>query len=114
MQASKYRHRVAFEQRAVTSDGHGNIEGDFAPEFQVSARIRPRLGGESVIAARLQGTSVVNVFVRYSQQTAQVTTEWRARNVKTGEIYNIKSIIEDDEGKHRELEMLCEVGHDNG
>lgn len=113
-QAGKYRHLLAFEARAEVDDGHGNVEGEFAEQFRVKARIRPRLGGEDVVAGRLQGVNLANILVRYSAQTAAVTTAWRARQLETGAIYNIRSIVDPDEGKKRELEMLGELGRDNG
>jgi SPP1 family predicted phage head-tail adaptor len=115
MQAGDLRDRVGFYQRAATSDGYGNSEGEFpdAPEFTVAANIKPRLGGESVLASRLQGTHLANITVRVSAQTRQVTEAWRVKNERTGEVYNIRSIIDPEQATHRQgrvLEMLCEKG----
>lgn len=109
MPAGKLRERVTFSQRAVTSDGYGNASGDWADEFTVSARIRPRLGGEEVMASRLQGRNLATITVRYSTDTAEITTDWRAVDARTGDIWNIRSIENPDERK-RYLDLLCEKG----
>lgn len=115
MQASDLRDRVGFYRRIEVDDGYGNTEAGFPadPEFIVSANIKPRLGGEQVLAARLQGTHLANITVRYSDASASVTTDWRARDEHTGEVYNIRSIIDPAQDKSRRkmfIEMLCEKG----
>lgn len=115
MRADDLRDRVGFYQRVNASDGYGNSEGEFPAEqeFTVAANIKPRLGGEGVLAGRLQGTHLSNVTVRVSAQTRQVTEAWRVKDERTGEVYNIRSIIDPEQQSHRRgrfLEMLCEKG----
>lgn len=115
MRAADLRDRVGFYQRAMISDGYGNSVGDFPddPEFTCAANIKPRLGGESVLAARLQGTHLANITVRSSYQTRQVKTDWMLKNERTGEIYNIRSIIDPEQATSKRgmfLELLCEEG----
>lgn len=115
MHAVELRASVGFYKRAVISDGYGNSQGDFAtePEFTCAANIKPRLGGEAVLAGRLEGKNLVNITVRQSSDTSAVTTDWRAKNERSGELYNIRSIIDPDENtaQHgRFWEMLCEKG----
>lgn len=111
MTAGRLREQVGFYQRAMTSDGYGNIEGAFpdTPEFTVAGEIKPRLGGEQVLQARLAGTHLVNILVRWSAQTALVETDWIAKNERTGETYNIRSIVNPDM-RRRYIEMLAEKG----
>lgn len=111
MQAGNLRERVGFYRRAMASDGYGNSEGAFPaePEFSVAANIKPRLGGEQVLQSRLQGVNLVNITVRWSSETAQVEPDWIVKNERTGEVYNIRSIINPDE-RRRFIEMLCERG----
>lgn len=109
MSAGELRELLAFEQRAITSDGYGNVEGAFAEEFQVAARVRPRMGGEEVMAARLAGRQLFTITVRYSSDTTQITTGWRARNVRSGIYYNIRTAVNVDE-RTRYIEMLAEEG----
>ena len=111
-QAAELDARVAFHRRATIDDGYGNVEGGFDPNPAfpaVAAQIRPKLGGEEVFAARLGGRNPVNIIVRKSNNTEQVTTDWAAKNTRSGEVYNIRSVIDPD-GENRWLEMLCEQG----
>jgi head-tail adaptor len=108
--AGKLRARVAFEKRAEVDDGLGNTEGDFVEQFVVSAAIVPKLGGETVVASRLAGHNLVNVTIRQSLDARQIRPEWRGRNVRTGELLNIRSIIDPDGDKGQWLELLCEIG----
>lgn len=72
------RHRVSFEKRAVVDDGYGNpVSGDWTEQFSVRAAFRPGGLSEAVVAARLEGNQVLNVYVRTSTQTRQITSEWR-------------------------------------
>lgn len=116
MQAGDLRARVGFYVRPLQSDGYGNTEAsEFPadPEFAVAANVKPKLGGENVLAGRLTGTNLVNITVRQSIQTALVTTEWRCKDERTGVIYNIRSKIDPYEGDAdhgKWWEMLCEKG----
>lgn len=114
--AGELRERVGFYRRLAADDGMGNVSGEFAatPEFPpVAAKIVPRLGGESVLAGRLQGTNFVNITVRASSDTRAVDTAWLARDERAGLDYNIRSIVDPHQGtgdRGRFLEMLCEQG----
>ena len=115
MQAGDLRARVGFYRREVQSDGYGNNQASYgaSAEFTVAANIKPRLGGEQVLAGRLTGQNLVNITVRKSADTSSVTDDWRAKDERTGTIYNIRSIIdpEQETSQHgRWLEMLCEEG----
>ena len=110
MSASELRERLTFAQRALQSDGFGNngAVGDFADEFTVAARVAPRLGGEEVFAARLTGRNPAMITVRYSSDTAKITTDWRATNARSGEVWNIRSAIATERKDF--IEMLAEKG----
>lgn len=116
MQAGDLRSRVGFYPQVIADDGFGNETSGpaDAPGFDpVRANIQPRLGGESVLAGRLTGTNLVNITVRQSSLTRTVTTAWQAKDERSSVIYNIRSIIDPDEGKTGAgtwLEMLCEKG----
>jgi head-tail adaptor len=107
------RQKVSFSQRALTSDGYGNQSGDWEAQFEVAARVWPRLGGETVMAARLGGQQPVTIRVRQSSQTRLIRTDWKAVNVRTGVEYNLRSIVDPDEhttGHGRWLDILAETG----
>jgi SPP1 family predicted phage head-tail adaptor len=109
MPSGELRERLTFSRRAVTSDGYGNTEGDWEEQFTVWGRVRPRLGGEEVMAARLSGRSVATITLRYSEQTALIDSDWRAVNANSGEVWNIRSAINPDE-RRRYIELLAEKG----
>lgn len=113
MSAGELRQRVTFSQRAVISDGYGNEEGEFQDQFTVHARIQPRLGGETVIAARLQGVQPVTIRVRQSTDTRQIDATWRVENAVTHVKYNIRTVVDPEEhtsdhGKW--IDILAEAG----
>lgn len=109
--AGDLKFRVGFYKRTTQDDGMGNTEAGFSPtkEFEVAAAIEPKLGGEGVLSARLESRNIVNITVRRSITTMQITPDWCAKDERSGDIYNIRSIIDPD-GKNAFLEMLCEKG----
>lgn len=108
--AGELRERIAFEQREFQSDGYGNQQsGTWTEEFRCAARITPSRGAETIQAARLAGKNPVVITVRASSQTSQVRTEWRARDTRSGVIYNIRSIVNPDEEKIF-YDMECDSG----
>lgn len=107
--AGDLRWRVAFERRVVVVDDYGNERGDFAEQFVVWANIKARLGGEAVVAARLEGKQPVTITVRQSPQTRTITEDWRARDVRADKVYAIRSIADPDGGRQW-LEILTQTG----
>jgi SPP1 family predicted phage head-tail adaptor len=112
MQAGDLRERIGFYQRVDSDDGAGNVQAGYAekPFFQAHANVRPKLGGEGIQAGRLAGSNFVNITVRRSANALLVTTDWRAKDERTGAIYNIRSGPIDPDQKRRWLELLCEEG----
>jgi SPP1 family predicted phage head-tail adaptor len=108
--AGDLKWRIAFDKRVTVDDGYGNEQGAFAEQFVVAAHLKPRFGGEAVIAARLQGHQPVTITVRQSTQTRLITPDWRARDVRTSEVYAIRSPAVDPDGKRQWLEFLCQTG----
>lgn len=118
MHAGDLRSKVGFYKRVVpppTGAEIGVPEGPFpaTPEFECAASVRPRLGGEQILADRLSGTNAVNITVRRSSRTRLVDTSWMVRDQRSGTIYNIRSVIDPFEGRPDHsmwIEMLCERG----
>lgn len=108
MPAGELRARLAFERQSAVSDGAGGQATSWSEVFVCAARLKPRLGGEEVTAARLAGRQPMMITVRHSSDTAQVTTDWRARDVRTGDVYNIRAAVTDE--RRRWVEMLAEKG----
>jgi len=121
MTAGELRYKVGFYSRQAPgassppAPDYGDTEGSFSgtPNFTAFANIAPKLGGEQIQASRLTGINYVNITVRQSTNTRLVTTDWQAKDENSGEIYNIKSIIDPDGGRVKHgmyFEMLCEKG----
>ena len=108
--AGPLRERIAFESRAAIDDGYGNVvSGDWTLLTTCAARVEPLRGAETVQAMRLAGRQPVKITVRRSSLTMQIKPDFRARDVRSGELYNVRSVMNPDE-KNRFLEMECELG----
>lgn len=110
MSAGKLRERIAFEQRVETDDGYGNVLGSWEVQTTVAAQVTPRMGGEPVIAARLQGIQPVTIRVRSSAATRAIAAGWRARDTRSGVVYAIVSPGANVDQKDRFLDFLAEQG----
>ncbi len=110
MNRNELRHRVSFEKREKADDGAGGtVDGAFVVQFTVAAAIVPKLGGEVVSAERLAGRQPVVIRIRCSSTTEAITPAWRARDARTQEIYNIRSISNPDM-RRQYLELMAESG----
>jgi head-tail adaptor len=116
MQAGALRERVRVERRSTASDGYGNEEGAFAALFDdtlLPAKIRPASQGrDGVLAARLEGTVVFNVWLRQDSLSRQLLPDDRLVWVRPeGEvILNIRGPVVDPDGMRAELQLTCEQG----
>lgn len=107
--AGELRHRVAFDRREDVPDEYGNTQSQFVEQFVVAAKVQAKFGGETVTAARLTGQQPVTIVVRQSAQTRQIADDWRARDVRTGVEYAIRSKVDpDDRGAW--FELLTQTG----
>jgi SPP1 family predicted phage head-tail adaptor len=107
--AGELRERLKFEKRISVDDGYGNLEGNWADQFTLNARLRPKLGGEDVLQERLAGRQPFTVTLRFSVKSEQITPEWRAINIKSGKILNIRSVSNPDE-KRQWIELMVDEG----
>lgn len=107
--AGELRHRVAFDRRQEVEDDYGNTQSDFVEQFIVAAKVSAKFGGEAVTAARLTGQQPVTIVVRQSAQTRMITTDWRARDARNGEVYAIRSIVDPDD-RCAFFEILTQTG----
>lgn len=101
-------YRVAFDKRIDGDDGYGNVVSGWAEQFQCRAAFRHLRGGETVIASRLQGTHIQVITVRSSSQTRAITPDWRVRDVRTGDVFNIRDVTHETDRKW--ISLLCEKG----
>lgn len=107
--AGDLRWRVAFDRRASVPDGYGNTQIGFEEQFVVSARVQVRLGGEAMIAGYLQDRQPVMITIRQNAQTRAIKENWRARDVRSGALYAIRSIADPD-GQGEWLDILALTG----
>jgi len=108
MSAGKLDKRIAFESPVDTADGAGGTVRGWAAQFTVAAGYMRLRGGETVLASRLSGTQPTVIRVRASTQARRVTTDWRGVDARTGEIFNLRAIIESDDRAF--LEITAESG----
>ncbi len=108
MPAGELRERVAFDLIGEASSPGGITAGDWEEQFVTAARIRFLVGSEPVIAQRLQGVQPAVLTVRSFIDTRRVDTSWRARNVRTGEVFNIRSVTPGEDRAY--IDFLCEAG----
>lgn len=108
MQAGKLRERFAFSRRNEVDDGLGNKQGEWIENEPVAAERIWLQGGESVMANRLAGRAPAIVKVRYCVAASQITTDWRCRDTRSGEVFNIRQVKPSP--KRDFIEMLCEIG----
>lgn len=117
--SGKLRERCYFQARATADDGAGGTFGPWAPLFGSRAcRLAPRTASgataEVVIAQRLQGINLFDLWVRYDSQTNTVTTDHRAVDARDpSRCFNIRAITNVDE-KRRWLTMVVEAGVADG
>jgi SPP1 family predicted phage head-tail adaptor len=107
------RHTMSFSMPDEISDEYGNVSTGWQDMFTVHAQITPRLGGETVEAARLQGRQPVVMRVRYSPDTKQIRTDWRATDAQSGIVYNVRSVTDASMGNSRHgqwIDLLAEAG----
>lgn len=76
--------RLAFDSPTGVDDGLGGKTISWSEELQRSAKIIYQSGTEAVQAARLAGRSIYKVKLRNDSGTQQITTDWRARDLRHG------------------------------
>lgn len=110
--STRMRERVHFQRRAWADDGWGNggYTGEFETQFTEPARLKPGLGSETVIAARLTSIQPYTVTVRSSNRTRGVDTSWQIVDARDStRQFNIKALSNPDE-RDRYMEFLVVEG----
>jgi head-tail adaptor len=104
---------MTFAKPDSVTDEYGNVSTGWADQFTIAANITPRLGGETVEAARLAGRQVVIIRVRYTAETRTIAPEWKATDLRSDVVYNIRSATDPNLGDSRHgfwIDMLAESG----
>ena len=100
--------RLAFDTPTRVGDGYGGTTDGWSEEFTIAARRLFLRGSETIQAARLEGRQPVIFTVRASSDTRRITTDWRARDVRAGTQYQLRS-VEPNENRSF-IDLLCERG----
>lgn len=100
--------RVGFAKRGEFEDGLGGKSENFAEVFCCAAGFVHLRGGESVLAARLQGQHTQVIRVRSFSLSRQVTTDWRIEDKRTRTLFNIRDITPSEDRMY--LDFLCQSG----
>ena len=111
MGAAKLYYRLQFQVRSEpVNDGYGNtLGGDWEPQFEAHCGLTYLKGSETVLASRLEAKSPIVISLRNTANARRVTHEWRAKDLRTGVIYQIKERPRPTEDRSI-LEMLAEAG----
>lgn len=99
---------VAFDQPVETVDDFGGVATSYAEVLRTRAHFLYLRGGETVQARRLEGRQPVVVTIRQSALARTITTDWRMRDVRRGDTYNIRSIVPTEDRAY--FELTCEKG----
>jgi SPP1 family predicted phage head-tail adaptor len=99
---------VAFDELEGGNDGYGGTTSTWVERFRRRAAFVHLRGGETVLAARLEGRHQVAIGVLNSTDVRRVTTDWRVRDVRKGTAYAIRDITP-SEDRHS-VDFLCESG----
>lgn len=84
--------RVAFERPVSGSDGAGGVHNGFQEWYACRAQFIHLRGGESVLAARLEGRHSQVIRVRSCSTAREITTDWRARDKRSDTVFNIRDV----------------------
>lgn len=98
---------VAFDIMTNVPDGQGGFKKQ-PTTIETRANFRFLRGGETVIAARLNGTQPVVATIRLNERTRQITTETVMRDKRNGTKYNIRAVVPTDDRKF--LEVTAQSG----
>lgn len=96
-------HAVAFDEPISVSDGQGGREEGWQERHACRANFRNLRGSEVVIGARLSGVQPVVVMIRANSSAVAINTDWRMRDERSGDVYNIRSIVTSDNRLYREI-----------
>lgn len=98
MPAGPMRQLLAWERREDVNpdfpEDYGNTQSAFVEQFRMHAQRRAMRGGESVMASRLDGTQPYILTIRQCDMARRIRTDWQARDVRSGQELQVKSIVD--------------------
>ena len=114
--AKDMRQRVQFQRATIGRDALGGSTlawSDYGTSRQANLtpyRAQKRGGAEDVIAQRLQGTAVFDLWVRFDSLTSTITPDDRVYDVtRPGVFYNIR-FAQDMDSRRQRILMQVELG----
>lgn len=112
MRAGEFPERIQFQQRG--EDENGDRLGDWEAEdrFKTAARYTYLRGGEAVMQSRLTGVQPVVIRVRTSATMREVTSDFRILDLRSGEAFNIRSVMPDR--RRKIIDFTCDTGVADG
>jgi head-tail adaptor len=111
--AGRLRDLLHFQRRGMEDDGFGNMvaAGEFETIFDAYVGLAPRVGGEEITAARLNGRQPYVCLVGFSREMQEVTVGWQLVDARDQDrVFNIVSPPADPDGKRQWLEFLVVDG----
>lgn len=111
MPAGPMRQLLAWERREDVNpdfpEDYGNTQSAFVTQFTMHAGRKALRGSEAVQAARLDGTQPYILTVRQCDQARLIRTDWQARDVRTGRVLQVKSIMDPtDRGAYLDIMVV--------
>ena len=104
---------VAFDRRTGVDDGYGNVvPGPWQEQFRTQAKFIRLKAGETVMAGRLESHAAVIIQIWASSKSRQIGTDWQARDVRRGTVFNVRD-VSPDPGRQI-LDVLGEQGVNTG
>lgn len=89
------RFHLAFDYQVSAADGYGGeVSGwsDVPQSYECRAEMIYWRGMENTDGAQQVGRERFKVRIRTSTAAKTITNLWRARDLRTGEVYNIKQV----------------------
>ncbi|APE43410.1 hypothetical protein BOO69_08265 [Sulfitobacter alexandrii] len=103
MNAGDLIERVAFDAPTAASDGQGGMEEGWTERHACWANFKYLRGGETVQQARLSGRQPVVVTIRVCEAAQAIGRDWRMRDTRRGDIYNVNAIVQTDDRAFLEI-----------
>ncbi len=103
--SGRLRERISLQRQAL--DAKGRSLGQWTEAARFWADLIYLRGGEQVMAQRLQGVQTVVMTVRVTSVSAVVDNAWRAVNVRSRQIYDIKAAVLSDDRAFVQITALA-------
>lgn len=112
LKAGSLNDRVCFERRIDEPDGAGSFESRWSEHWTCAAGIKDMRGGEDVLARRLNSVKPAIITVRDCELSRCIDSNFRARDVRRGTIYNVRDVTPSRLTGF--IDLLCESGTAHG